>query len=175
MKQTAGLLVAFLAVTALFASVSLVGTSNITTQNPIGYYGWVTVTLTHDGVTRVVSSHHNFFSNAGKESVYDILGTGYGTGTQFNYIALCNDTNAAGCVQTYADSGLTATTGTVTRIDYGNWSVKATFTSSANNKDVNATGLFNGTSGAYFAGNNFTKVTLQNGDSITITWNISVS
>lgn len=174
-------LVAVVAASLLSSSITTPTMTNPTFANLLAYHSLVTITYTPFGGTpRIISSHHNFFSTAGQESIFNLLGASGNNSartTNFTVIALCNDTGATGCLQAYIDSGLTNVTGTVVRIGAGNWSVANTFTSTVNNKDINATGLFNGTTAGstYFAGNNFTKVTLQNLDQITVTWNLSVS
>lgn len=126
----------------------------------------------------------NFFSSAGRNAVMDLISGGgnatggYGGLTTFRRIALCNGSNAVGGVQCYYDAGLTNQSGTFLKVaDPGNWSVTAQFTATADSKHVNSTALFNGSAlidSIYFAGNNFTDVTLNTNDIITIRWNISI-
>ena len=187
--KTLGLLVSAVLVVALalsafsinglFLPSSTGATASTAADSFIKYAGYVTVAVNG----KVISQNkHNFFSNAGKDMVLDLLGGRVAPGpagvlSNATQILIGNDSGNVGLIGPYNDSGLANTTGTVARITNGNWSVVATFTSTANNKDVNATALYNGSAGGatYFAGNNFTKVTLQNGDQITVTWNISVS
>lgn len=129
-------------------------------------------------------SNPNFFSVAGRNAVMDLIGgggnstSGYGGLTLFRRIALCNGSNSVQGIQCYTDSGLTNQTGTFLKVaDPGNWSITAQFTATADSKHVNSTALFNGTAlpdSIYFAGNNFTDVTLNTNDIITIRWNISI-
>ncbi len=55
--------------------------------------------------------------------------------------------------------------------------ISAQFTNTGATEVVNEAGLFNGTAGAntsMFAGNNFSNVTLNNGDDITINWTFEI-
>ncbi len=175
----------FLAVSALFV-VSVLSTFPVTTPvlsgGVLAYTSDVCVEVTRaDGTHYTVEciENPNFFSNAGRNAVMDLVGGGaLANLALFRQIALCNGTNSVGGVQCYIDSGLTNATGTFLKVsDPGNWSISNTFTSTADNKAVNSTALFNGstTGSTYFAGNNFTVVTLNNNDQITIRWNISIS
>ena len=143
-----------------------------------------------DGTSEHVECRNNpnFFSAAGRNAVMDLVGgggnntggvAGHGGLTTFRRIALCNGSNSVQGIQCYTDSGLTNQTGTFLKVaDPGNWSITAQFTATADSKHVNSTALLNGTadptSTIYFAGNNFTDVTLNTNDIITIRWNISI-
>ena len=60
---------------------------------------------------------------------------------------------------------------TQTDIGTGNWSISHTWTSSCDGRIINATGIYNATAvGKLFAEANFTSVTLNNGDQLTITY-----
>jgi len=171
--------IALLGIIIAFGFINSPTASVPTSDSLLHYNSLVTIQVERAGTDdwQTVSQHHNFFSSMGQNAVKDFLGGGGGSMATFRTIALGNDSYIAALVQNYTDSGLDPKAGTYWSYPgvNGNWSISYTFTSSVNNKDVNATGLFNATTGTYFAGNNFTKVTLQNGDSIAVTWNISVS
>jgi len=137
---------------------------------------------------------HNVLTNAGKSLINDVL-----TGTkqtEVKYIALCNltnvsaDTGGNACVQPAAANtlmlgeyklcGLARAAGTLTvpTTSDGNFSYSKTFIATCDNLQTNVTAIFNSTQGsgdAYFAGNNFTAVTLQTNDQLTVTWYIWVT
>jgi len=175
--------VGFLAVSALVIASILVATpvsTPVISTGGLAYNSHVCADVTRtDGAVENAGCSSNFFSTAGRNAVMDLLSYDF-TSDPFTVIAICNGTNSNGGVQCYVDSGLSNGTGTVlTNVGgtAGNWSISKQFTSTADNKATNSTALFNATNAGstYFAGNNFTAVTLNNGDSITIRWNISIS
>ncbi len=132
----------------------------------------------------------NFFTPDGQNLVMDCLGTGtcaavtqicVGNGSATNGSLISSipvtDGGIGGC---YISDGLGNATGTFLRVApnvaNGNWSISNTFTATAS-KEVNATGLLNGsdTGSVFFANNTFTTVTLNNNDQLTIRWNISIA
>jgi hypothetical protein len=136
-------------------------------------------------------------TNAGKNLIQDYLIGAGATTTEVKYIALCNTTNHTdegglgdGCAQPavgetylkgeYFACGLSRAAGTLTveESSAGNFSYAKTFTASCNSLEINVTSIFNASAGAtqaYFAGNNFTGVTLETDDQLTVTWYIWVT
>ncbi len=182
---------AFYAVSLIIEPQTVVPSSS--TQG-IFYASDVSVTAIVDGefIDLTPGTNPNFFTGNGSRTIMHFLGTGQGSAV--NQIAICNGsaTNGSLILQgaladpgngCYLDAGLTNATGTFLDIDpeasipAGNWSISNTFTSTADNKDVNATGLLNGstTGSVYFANNTFNTVTLNTDDTLTIRWNLSVS
>ncbi len=131
---------------------------------------------------QLVQCDHNLLYDTGKELIENYLGDTGGASDEVDQISLCNAT--AGCqtpvagasetFNTFSSCGMEKATGTYASVGTGNWTISNTFTSSCNNIVTNATRLLN-TAGTNFAGNNFTSVTLQNLDQLTITWNIWVT
>ena len=130
----------------------------------------------------LIDCSHNLLTNAGKELIETILGD-TGSGGPVQYIALCNST--AGCTapdasdttldNEFTGCGLSRAQGTYGDLGTGNWSIWYTFTSTCDNVETNMTGLFNQDSGGtLFAENQFTGVTLQTNDQLTINWTIWV-
>ena len=137
-----------------------------------------------DGTREPVECSHNVLYDTGRNMTRDLLGNTGGDGTEIDEILLCNASTAdGGCGvpvkdQTenfivYSACGLTNATGTYNEVLTGNWTISNEFTSTCDNVVVNATRLANGS--AYFAGNNFTLVTLQQNDRLLINWTIYIS
>ena len=128
----------------------------------------------------LVSCQHNLLTNAGKNAIKDRLGSP-GNLNVFDYIALANNTVAQSATDTalqgeWTTCGLSRTQGTFASEGVGNWSITAIFTSSCDDVIVNATGLYNATSGGtLFAETTFPTRTLYDGDSIQIKWYIWVT
>jgi len=139
----------------------------------------------------LVSCGENTLTDAGKNLIQDyLIGAAR---TNISYIAICNNTNTSAdgggdsCAQPavgntvlageYFACGLTRASGTLTDQGTGNFSYAYTFTSLCDDVVSNVTGLFNSTSGlgTYFAGNNYTNVTLQTDDELTVTWYVWVT
>ena len=141
------------------------------------------------GESRLISCSHNTLTNNGKDTIEDVLNSTHGA--NINTIALCNSSNTSadglgnGCTQPlvtdnnltgeYKACGLSRAAGTLTDQGNGNFSEAYTFTATCNSLVTNVTGIFNATGNLYFAGNNFTSVTLQSNDQLTVTWYIWVS
>lgn len=121
--------------------------------------------------------------NTGANATRDALGQGTTAGP-FTNITLCNA--SAGCGTPLADAsetwnaitdcGLANIEGTYTTVttSAGNWSISHQFTASCDDVVTNVTRLQN-VSGTNFAGSNFTSVTLQTNDQLTINWSIWVT
>lgn len=142
-----------------------------------------TVCISKNG--ELLQCTHNFLYDAGKNATR--LALSIGGGSNFTNISLCNSTSGGvTCAVATAGNGETYTSydgcglGSANGALYtwtgapGNWSIVNTFTSSCDGRKINATRLMNAT-GEPLAGANFTEVTLQNSDTITINWTVGVS
>jgi hypothetical protein len=149
----------------------------------VKYDGTVCVSLKRAGSDewQNLGCYHNILYNTGKDLIKTILGD-TGTGGPVKNIALCNAT--AGCGEPVADAtetwnpittcGLAEATGTYASVGTGNWTITKTFSSTCDNVQTNVTRLRN-SAGTNFAGRSFTLATLQNGDSLQITWYVWVT
>lgn len=135
---------------------------------------------------KLLECSHNVLYNSGKNMTRDLFS---GSGAAVLNITLCNaTTTGSGCgipvatatenYNEYTVCGLKGATGTKNTIGSspGNWTVSNTFTSATCSGSllVNATRL--GNNSDYFAGNNFTLVTLDptQGDTLTVNWSIEI-
>lgn len=76
----------------------------------------------------------------------------------------------------YTDSGLERAAGTYAAGATGTYTVTKTFTATANDKTVASAGLYYVSAGAgLFAGVAITPATLQSGDTLTITWTVTLA
>ena len=129
----------------------------------------------------LVQCDHNLLYDTGKELIKTYLGDTGGASDGVDQISLCNATAGcqapvAGASETFSllnSCGMEEATGTYASVGTGNWTITNQFTSTCNNIVTNSTRLQN-TAGTNFAGNNFTLVTLQNQDALTVVWNIWV-
>jgi len=129
---------------------------------------------------QLVACRENLLTNAGKDAIKDRLGSP-GNLNVFDYIAVANNTQPQSTTDTalqgeWTTCGLARTQGTFASEGIGNWSITAVFSSTCDNVIVNATGLYNASSGGVlFAETTFPTRTLYNGDSIQIKWYIWVT
>jgi len=170
-------------------SVSSMFSTHVTNPSEGGLKYGSSVCIEKNG--ELVSCGENTLTNAGKNLIQDyLIGA---ERTNISYIAVCNSTNVSGdgggngCAQPavgdtllegeYSYCGLTRASGALTDQGTGNFSYAYTFTATCDSLVTNVTGLFNSTSklGTYFAGNNFTSVTLQTDDQLTVTWYVWVT
>lgn len=179
----------------IIGCVSLIFSTNVNTSYLIPSKGSIyhsKVCVQKNG--ELVSCGPNTLTDVGKNMIRDQL-TGTNT-MNISWIALCNSTNVTadgggnGCVQPATSDtvllgeykslcGLNRSQGTFARLNNGNFSYANTFTATCNNLVTNVTSIFNssttGTATAYFAGNNFTSVTLQTNDQLTVTWYVWIA
>jgi len=128
----------------------------------------------------LVACNHNIITNRGKDLIkIDMMGTGTVT---LDQLAVANNTVAQSASDTdlqgeWSTCGLSRTTGTLTSIGTGNWSINYQWTSSCDNVYVNATGIYNTTaSGNLFAETTWSPTTtLMNGDKLNVTYYTWVS
>jgi hypothetical protein len=178
---------AFLAPTAMALVVvvllpgNFLPSANTTFSDSFRPTGHVQVTVERDGV--VISSYqsHNLITNAGKDFISAQLGSTSPGANGANYIALTNtaitpaagDTTLSGEIST---NGLARAQGAYAHTNGQNtFTVTKTFTATGA-QSAQAAGLFTASSaGTMMAENTFTAVSLQAGDSITITWTITLA
>jgi hypothetical protein len=123
----------------------------------------------------------NLMVDIGFDWVEDQLGDSP-SGDPAKWISLSTDGTApaAGWTQIpteIAAGGLERAVGTYASTGTGAWEIEATFTASATHTNVQLTGLQYASSGDgnLMAANQFTAVTLNSGDALTITWQLSLS
>jgi len=185
-------LLGILGLVLFIVSVSAIFSTQVNVINPSGKglkYG-SNVCVHKNG--ELVQCGPNTLTNAGMNFIEDQLISS--TVSNISFIALCNTSNVStdgggdGCKQVttastvlngeYQTCGLERAQGTYASEGTGNFSYAYTFTSGCNNLVTNGTGLFNdtnGISGILFAANNFTSVTLQTNDQLTVTWYVWVT
>lgn len=170
---------------ALLTIIGVIGFTLALSSIPVA-----TVTVTEDGWFNGVMSvykndelifmGHNTLTNLGKNSIRDNLC--HNTGNNITYLSVGNGTDpAAGDVilnneiTTCGFYRAEVKGANVTDVATGNWSFEFTFASACNNIVVNTSGMSNASAGNMMHwGDNFTSTTLQSGDTLKITWNISV-
>jgi len=140
----------------------------------------VYVTLKRNGETVSYEETHNVFTDAGKNYVKQALGNAEFGATAFKYVAVGNGTAPASGSTTLnseiAESGLTRASGTYTSTGTGAWKIEKVFSVTGTVGSVNSTGLFNASAtGTMIAGDTFSNTNVASGDSLNITWTISVS
>jgi len=168
----------------LVISSSMITPNNVNSQEGVNYQGDVCVTHRNaDGKILSDECSHNVLFTTGAEAIEDYLADGSGGGDAFDWIELCDATNAtcgnpiaasSEAWTAWTDSGLSKAVGAVQDNGDGSWNVWKTFTSTADGVLTNVTHLTNDDDDE-FAGNNFTLATLQDLDTITVNWTLSVS
>ncbi len=184
-------LLGILGLVFLIGSVSAILSTHVTNPSEEGLKYNSKVCIEKNG--ELIQCSPNTLTNVGKNLIQDYL-TGSQT-TEVKYIALCNTTNTSGdgggntCAQPavgdtvlageYHDCGLSRAAGTLSDQGTGNFSYAKAFTATCNSLETNVTSIFNsstvGAAASYFAGNNFTIVTLETDDQLTVTWYIWVT
>ena len=174
-----------LAIIGVFA-FAMIPSANIdnTDSVSITYHSNVCKTVTRaDGTVEPTDCSHNLLFTSGKELIETYLGDTGGASDEVDQISLCDSDTASNCgtpvvgasetFLTITDRGLSETTGTYASVGDGNWTISNTFTATAAVKTAGT--RIQNTAGINFAGNAFTEVSLQSGDSLTISWNVWVS
>ncbi len=124
----------------------------------------------------------NLITNIGLDWIEDQLGDSPASDPA-KWISLSTDaTLVATLTQINSEittGGLARAVGTYSSTGTGAWEIEATFTASATHTSVQLTGLqwdvTAGSDGNLMAANTFTAVTLNTGDTLAITWQLSVS
>jgi hypothetical protein len=173
---------------------ALLGTQSSTTDS-VGPHGYVTVSVMRDGQEVYHHEDHNDITVDGRDFIAQQIGQTTGIATNgANFIALTttditpSGLVAAGSVLTgeISSGGLARAQGTYAHTnDAATFTITRTFTASATHTNIQGGGLFNaavtgspgagGDDGTMVAVNEFTPVTLQNNDQLTITWTITLS
>ena len=130
--------------------------------------------------------HHeseNLLVTIGKDWIEDQLGDSPGTDPA-KWISLSTDTTSpvvgwTQIISEIASGGLTRAAGTYSSTDFGAWEIEATFNATATHTAVQLTGLqWSVTASSdnnLMAANTFAAVTLNDGDALTVTWQLSVA
>ena len=147
-----------------------------------GPHGYVVVSVLRGGNEVYHWEDHNLITNGGKDFIAQQIGATSGLGTNgANYIALTNDATAPAATDTtlaseIATNGLTRAQGAYAHTAGTNtFTITKTFTATATQSAQKA-GLFTASSvGTMLAETAFTSVTLNNGDTLTITWTITLN
>lgn len=144
-------------------------------EEVLKYSGTVCIFLNDN----LVDCRSNLLTNVGKNM---IRGSLQGLVSNVNKIALATNTQAMSPTDTVlqgeiTDCGLGAATGTITNSSTaGQWNISYQWTSTCDNKIVNATGLYNATGiNTLFAETTFATVILNTNDKINVTWTLSIT
>lgn len=191
-----GVALAVLLVTAVPGS-ALVG-SQVTTDS-VGPHGYVTVSVTRDGQEIYRHEQHNDITTDGFDFIaQQIGGNTLGSGanpvaTGANWIGLTTTDITPSTLTDAGDflpaeinaGGLDRTQGVYAHVnDSASFTIQNTFTAGSVHTNVQGAGLFtadhDGTpdgsgDGTMVAVNEFTAVSLQSGDQLTITWTVNLS
>jgi len=150
-------------------------------------HGFLTVVHTRasDGKKTVLcKDNHNLLTNAGRDDIHNAIYENTGSASQlgFNHMALTLNTNAPSATQTILTASIT--TGGLTRVQAATTThsggtntsvIKHLFTATATHTDVTKSGLFDtNTAGTIGHVNTFTDVTLQNNDTLEVTWTMTL-
>lgn len=141
------------------------------------YTGIACITAVQSGVFHDYGCQHNLITTRGLNLIkFNMMGVNQTI--KVGTLAIANSTSPQLITdtelnnqETVAGCGLANVSSTLTDIGTGNWSVSHTWTSACNGRIINATGIYNTTAvGNLFAEANFTSVTLNNGDQLTVTY-----
>jgi hypothetical protein len=176
-----GILIVLVSVFAITA-ISIRPNTDTTTESTISYHSDVCKYVTRaNGSIEDIGCSHNLLVDAGANAIRDALNTG-AVGS-FKWIALCNASVSCATPaitdttldNEYTTAGLNRSDGAYNAMNNGNWSIANTFTATQDNVLTNKTALFNASSAdTMLAENEFTLVTLQTNDQLTINWTIWV-
>lgn len=161
-------------------SSALVGTQ--TTKESLTPHGYVTVSVVRDGHEIYHHEDHNLITNAGIDFIAGQIGGAGGTATA-QYIGLSSDATAPAATDTgltgeITGGGLARALGTYDHTSgTDTFTIESTFTASATHNNVQKAGLFNAASDGTMVAENVlgSPVTLASGDSLTVTWTITLS
>jgi len=133
------------------------------------------------GRIKFYSEHPALLTNAGKESIEGILGNQFGSEPTYDYIAVGGNTSAMAATDTtlaneFATCGLTRAQGTYGSTGVGSWRLEKDFAVTGTCNNINSTALFNASStGSMLAEDVISNTNVINGDTLNITWTVSVS
>jgi len=179
--------VAFLALTVL-----ILGTMNVSTYQKLinieSEYGTqlnfeIHVSMWHyrNGELLEYSHHAGVLTTIGQDYIEGKLGGVNDADFSNNatYIGLSNNTGAPNSGWTVipdeiTTGGMSRTTGTYVNDGVGQWNITKSFSPTESNS-TRLTGLYWDTGSDLIASDTFTAINYQNGDTVTITWTISVA
>jgi len=132
-----------------------------------------------EGNVKYYHENHNVFTDAGKDATKAILGIGTAF-NNFTWIAVGNGTVPASSSTTLnleiASAGLTRALGTYSSTGTGAWRIEKVFSVTGTVNSINSTALFNqSATGTMLAGDTFTNTNVASGDSLNISWVLSVA
>jgi hypothetical protein len=119
-------------------------------------------------------------TNTGKDYIKAALGNAeFGTAA-FKFIAVGNGSaptvDSTSLDNEITEAGLTRAAGTYFSTGIGTWKIEKIFSVTGTVNSINSTALFNASSGGtMLAGDTFTNTNVAPGDSLNITWTLSVS
>ena len=151
------------------------------TQQSLGWKGDVYVTVKdQEGNVKYYYEGSNLLTDAGANALKSLIGDGSGTAVAYDYIAVGNGTVPATGSTTLdseiAEAGLSRAQGSYTSLGTGHWKIEKVYSVTGTVEDVNSTALFNASSsGTMIAGDTFTDTNVANGDSLNISWDITLS
>ena len=134
-----------------------------------------------NGKIKFYSEHPALLTNAGKESIEGILGNQFSSEPTVDYIAVGGNTSAMSVTDTtlaneFATCGLTRAQGTYASTGTGAWRLEKDFAVTGTCNNINSTALFNASStGCMLAEDVISNTNVINGDTLNITWTVSVS
>lgn len=144
------------------------------------WHGTVYKTVTGpDGEIKDYEVNDNLLTDAGADALKVLIGTGVG-GNAWDYIAVGSGdaptTSSTTLDGESSGNGEDRSQGSYTSLGTGHWKIEKVFSITGTVTDLNNTGLFNASSsGNMIAGDNFTDTSVANGDSLNITWEITIS
>ena len=176
-------LIAFLGFFVVLASVFVIATIQDTSEYTQEIVYGSDVCIYKNGEL-IQDCEHNVLYDTGAELIEDVFANEAASDAA-DWVGLCNATvGSAGCgtpttgssepYEEYTSCGLSKAAGTIYDNGVGNWSVEYTFTASCNDLLTNVTQLLNGNADE-FAGKEFTLVTLQSSDQLTVNWTVWVT
>lgn len=135
------------------------------------------------GNVKFYYEHPALLTTVGKDFVKVCLGVNAscGTPTAFDFIAVGGNTSAFAVSDTtlaneVSGNGLTRAFGTYASTGTGAWRIEKDFAVTGTQNNINSTGLFNqSATGILFAEDTFANTNVANGDTLNITWTVSVS
>jgi hypothetical protein len=180
-------LVAFI-VGAVLMAPAAAQNYNVKGYEPMQYYSDVWVTQMRGDQVVSQQHSHNLVVDQGKDFVKTQISGAINTTAKCLYIALSNNNNsvapAAGWTNfntqltEIAAGNLSRANGTYTTLGNGQWKVAYTFMATGTYGNITFAGLNNDGSLSYadlFAANTFYSVNMISGDTLNITWQITVS
>jgi len=133
------------------------------------------------GKVKFYSEHPALLTNAGKELIEGVLGNQFSSEPTVDYIAVGGNTSAMAATDTtlaneFATCGLTRAQGTYGSTGVGAWRLEKDFAVTGTCNNINSTALFNASSsGSMLAEDVISNTNVINGDTLNITWNVTVS